>query len=189
MHSKRAATLAALFLVVTGMMQETPLQNKVAESGLTTLDLADLLPIQAIIELDIKPLLVQGMVLMEKPYREALKQTNWSQYQGQTVAVHCSADALIPKWAYMLLASYLQPVAEMVLFGNKTEVENQLLLKAIENIDTLPYVGARVVVKGCGQRDIPAEAYLRISAVLLPVVKGLMYGEPCSTVPIYKRTK
>lgn len=173
---------------MTENMQETPLINKVAESGLLTLDLADLLPGQgAVVELDIKPWLVQGLVLMEKPFREALKQQNWQPYAGQIVGVYCSADALIPKWAYMLVATYLQPVAAQVLFGNKLAVENNLLLKAIENIDTQTYVDARVVVKGCGERDIAAEAYLAISAKLLPVVKSLMYGEPCSTVPVYKR--
>lgn len=169
-------------------MQETPLINRVAESGLVTLDLADLLPHYGIVELDIKPFLVQGLVLMEKPFREALKQLDWQPYHQQTVAVHCSTDALIPKWAYMLVASYLQPIAHQVMFGNIPTIENALLLKAIENIDTTNYVDARVVIKGCGERDIPAEAYLAISAKLLPVVKSLMYGEPCSTVPIYKRT-
>ncbi len=169
-------------------MQETPLINRIADSGLLTLDLADLLPRAEIVELDIKPFLVQGLVLMEKPFREALKQTDWQPYSQKIVAVHCSGDALIPKWAYMLLASYLQPVAGKVKFGTKEAVENALLSEAIENIDTQNYVGARVVVKGCGERDIPAEAYLAISAKLLPVVKSLMYGEPCSTVPIYKRT-
>ncbi|CAN5245269.1 DUF2480 family protein [soil metagenome] len=169
-------------------MQETPLINRIAESGLLTLDLADYLPKQPITELDIKPFLVQGLVLMEKPFREALKHTDWQVYKGQIVAVHCSIDALIPKWAFMLLASYLQPVAANVAFGTKGEVENQLLLNSLENIDTDSYVNARVVIKGCGDRDIPAEAYMKISAVLMPVVKSLMYGEPCSTVPVYKRT-
>ncbi len=163
--------------------------NRVAESGLTTLDLADLLPKQPILVFDMKPLLVQGLVLMEKPFREQLKQTDWQLYQGQVVAVHCSADALIPKWAYMLLASYLQPVAKQVVYGSAVDVENALLLNAIAKIDPKKYEGARLVIKGCGDRDIPAEAYLAISTQLLPVVKSLMYGEPCSTVPIYKQPK
>lgn len=171
------------------MIQQTPLINRVAESGLTTLDLADLLPKQPVVAFDMKPLLVQGMVLMEKPFREHLKQTDWLQYQGQIVAVYCSADALIPKWAYMLLASYLQPVVAQVVYGSVTDAENALLLKAIAIIDAEQYNGARLVIKGCGDRDIPAEAYLAISTQLLPVVKSLMYGEPCSTVPIYKQPK
>ncbi len=187
-HSKRAAIVAALSFFIGMSMQETPLINRIAESGLVTLDLADFLPAEPIAELDIKPFLVQGLVLMEKPFREALKQTDWQAYQGKIVAVYCSADALIPKWAYMLLASYLQPVATQIAFGNKLEVENQLLLKSLENIDTQKYVDARVVIKGCGDRDIPAEAYMKISAILLPLVKSLMYGEPCSTVPVFKRT-
>lgn len=171
------------------MIQETPLVNRVAESGLTTIDLIDYLPKEAVVPFDIKPLLVQGMVLMEKPFRESLKQTDWATYHGKIVAVFCSADALVPKWAYMLLATYLSPVAKQVLFGGVEVVENALMLKAISEIDTKQYEGARVVVKGCGDRDIPAEAYLAISTQLLPVVKSLMYGEPCSTVPIYKQPK
>lgn len=168
-------------------MQEEVLINRVAESGLLTLDLAEYLPMEPVVEFDIKPYLVQGLVLMEKPFREALKQQDWSAYQDKWMAVFCSTDALIPKWAFMLLASYLQPVAKQVVFGDKTAAENQYLLAALENINTQDYVDARVVVKGCGQRDIPAEAYLRVSTLLLPVVKSLMYGEPCSTVPIYKK--
>jgi hypothetical protein len=171
------------------MMQETPLINRVAESGLTTLDLADLLPKQPVLAFDMKPLLVQGLVLMEKAFREHLKQTDWQLYKDQIVAVYCSADALIPKWAYMLLASYLQPVAKQVVYGSVVDAENALLLKAIADIDVKQYEGARLVIKGCGDRDIPAEAYLAISTQLLPVVKSLMYGEPCSTVPIYKQPK
>lgn len=163
--------------------------NRVAESGLTTLDLADLLPKQPVLVFDIKPLLVQGLVLMEKPFREQLKQTDWQFYQDQVVAVYCSADALIPKWAYMLLASYLQPVAKQVVYGSAMDAENALLLNAIGKIDPKQYEGARLVIKGCGDREIPAEAYLAISTQLLPVVKSLMYGEPCSTVPIYKQPK
>ena len=171
------------------MTQETPLINRVAESGLTTLDLADLLPKQPILVFDMKPLLVQGLVLMEKPFREHLKQTDWQLYQDQVVAVYCSVDALIPKWAYMLLASYLQPVAKQVVYGSAVDAENALLLSAIAKIDPKQYEGARLIIKGCGDRDIPAEAYLAISTQLLPVVKSLMYGEPCSTVPIYKQPK
>ncbi len=171
------------------MIQETPLVNRVAESGLTTIDLVDFLPKEGVVSFDIKPLLVQGMVLMEKPFRESLKQTDWEQYKGQIVAVHCSADALVPKWAYMLLATYLVPVAKQVVFGTVTDAENALMLKAIGQIDAKQYAGARMVIKGCGDRDIPAEAYLAISTQLLPVVKSLMYGEPCSTVPIYKQPK
>ena len=147
------------------------------------------LPKDTIVPFDIKPLLVQGMVLMEKHFRENLKQTDWNQYKGKIVAVYCSADALVPKWAYMLLASYLVPVARQVVFGTVDEAENALMIDAIKQIDASQYAGSRVVIKGCGDRDIPAEAYLAISTQLLPVVKSLMYGEPCSTVPIYKQPK
>lgn len=171
------------------MTQETPLINRVAESGLTTIDLVDFLPKEAIVAFDLQPFLVQGIVLMEKHYRESLKQTDWEQYRGKLVAVCCTADALIPKWAYMLPASYLVPVAKRIVFGTVREVENAMMMEAIGQLDTSKYAGAKVVIKGCGDRDVPAAAYLAISTQLLPVVKSLMYGEPCSTVPIFKKPK
>lgn len=169
-------------------MNDTILVNRVDQSGLITLDLADLLPDESkIASFDLKDHLVQGMVLMEKPFRSALKETDWTQYEGLNVAVFCSADALVPKWAYMLIATYLAPVAQKVYFGDKEAVSEQLLLKNVHNLDTNNYVDARVVVKGCGDRDIPSCAYMAISEKLLPVVKSMMYGEPCSTVPVYKK--
>ena len=116
------------------MIQETPLLNRVAESGLTTIDLMDYLPKEPITLFDIKPLLVQGMVLMEKHFRESLKQTDWELYRGKKVAVCCTADALVPKWAYMLLASYLVPVAQQVAFGTVEDVENALMIGFIDKI-------------------------------------------------------
>lgn len=170
-------------------MEQAPLVNRVAASGLITLDLAQYLPKEKILVFDLKDHLVQGQILMEKPFRAALKELDWTVYTNAPVAVTCSADAIIPKWAYMLVATYLQQQNSRVYYGTVTEVENTLLLTVIEQLDADAYNDARVVVKGCGERDIPAEAYLAISNKLLPVVKSLMYGEPCSTVPVYKRPK
>lgn len=171
-------------------MNNTILVNRVDESGLKTLDLADLLPNEEhILTFDLKDHLVQGMVLMEKPFRTALKGTDWSVYDHKVVAVHCSADALIPKWAFMLVATYLTPVAQKVYFGNRAVVSEQMLMENIHNLNTELYVDARVVVKGCGDKDIPACAYMAITQKLVPIAKSIMYGEPCSTVPVFKRPK
>lgn len=170
-------------------MEQAPLVNRVATSGLVTLDLETLLPKQPVMLFDIKDHLVQGQILMEKPFREALKSIQWQQYANQPVTVTCSADAIIPKWAYMLVATYLQDITTQIYFGTVAQAEDAILLHNIDALDTNAYLDARVVVKGCGKRDVPAEAYMAISRRLLPVVQSLMYGEPCSTVPVYKKPK
>jgi len=162
------------------------LVNKVEQSGLVTLDLAEFFPSAPIEIIDLKQYLVQGLVLMEKPFREALKATDWSQFNDKTVGITCTTDAIIPLWAYMLLTTYLQPHAATVYYGNKEQVEEQLLADAIAAIDEKKYKDAKVVIKGCGERSIPAAAFIGITRKLRPVVRSLMYGEPCSTVPIYK---
>ncbi|MBS1585142.1 MAG: DUF2480 family protein [Bacteroidetes bacterium] len=162
--------------------------NKVAESGIITLDLAAYVPAdEDIVVFDLKPFLFREMILKEKDYRAALQSHDWAQYAGKNVAVLCSADAIIPVWAYMLAASYLQPTATYVYMGSASELKKELLLRNINAIDTNEYADKRVVIKGCGDTPIPDSAYLAITQHLRPVVKSLMYGEPCSTVPVYKR--
>ena len=160
--------------------------NKVAESGLITLDLQDLLPKKAIYGFDLAPFLFMGQVLKEKDFRKDMQQLNWSDYTGKIVAVFCSADAIIPAWAYMLVASYLQPYAADIRMGKPADVEQLMLIQSIRELNTSFFEGQRIVVKGCGDKSISASAYLEISSKLRPVVKSLMYGEPCSTVAIYK---
>lgn len=160
--------------------------NKVAESGIITLDLAEYVP-QNVVSFDLKPFLYMEMILKEKDYRAALQTHDWSQYAGKHVAVHCSADAIVPVWAYMLAASYLQPDSVSVYYGTVDELTTHLLQEGISAIATDEYTDKRVVIKGCGDTPIPDAAYLAITARLRPVVKSLMYGEPCSTVPIYKK--
>lgn len=128
-----------------------------------------------------------GLILKEKDYREALKTSDFSMYAGKNVALMCSADAIIPMWAYMLAASYLQPVAKAVVFGNEELLKQTLFLKNIQQINTADYTDKRVVIKGCGELPISESAYVEITNLLRPVVKSIMYGEPCSTVPIYKK--
>ena len=162
--------------------------NKVAESGIITLDLADYIPVEGeVVTFDLKPFLFREMILREKDYRAALPLHDWSQYASKNVAVQCTADAIVPVWAYMLAAAYLQPVATYVYFGSTEELKKELLLKRIAAIDVEEYADKRVVIKGCGDTPIPDSAYVAITQHLRPVAKSLMYGEPCSTVPIYKK--
>lgn len=166
---------------------EPVIKNKVAESGIITLNLEDFFPKEDVIIFDIKEHLFMGMILREKEFREALKQADWTKYQGKNVAIICSADAIIPMWAYMLLMAYLQPVATFVATGNEDDLRKQIILHNIQKINVEDYRDARVVIKGCGDVPIADYAYAEITRVLLPVVKSLMYGEPCSTVPVYKK--
>ena len=163
------------------------LVNKVAQSGLITLDLEDFFPKEEIIALDIKEFLFRGLLLKELEFRAALKQHDWQQYQDKTVAVYCSSDAILPQWAFMLMATYLQPYTTKIYFGTKEEVEQKLFLQNLKTIDVSNYQDEKIVIRGCGTKTVTGEAYLEITKRLQPVVKSLMFGEPCSTVPIYKR--
>ena len=161
--------------------------NKVEESGILTIDLESFLPTGEISLFDVKDHLFMGLILKEKDFREVLKNMDWSVYKDKIVAVTCSADAVIPMWAYMLLASNLQPVAKEVFYGDLNSIEEKTLLKNINNINVNQYLDKRVVIKGCGDKKIGESAYLEITKLLRPVAKSIMYGEPCSTVPIFKR--
>ncbi len=162
--------------------------NKVAESGIITVDLAAYMPQDAeMVSFDLKPFLFREMILREKDYRAALLEHDWEQYRNKHVAIHCSADAIIPMWAYMLASSYLQPVGQSVQFSTLADLKKALFLQQITTIDNNQYADKRVVIKGCGDTPIPEAGYVAITEKLRPVVKSLMYGEPCSTVPVYKK--
>ena len=162
--------------------------NKVAESGLITIDLEKYLPQKTEIEVfDLKDFLFMGMILKEKDFREALKKHDWEKYRGKNVAITCSADAIIPVWAYMLVTSYLQPVARETLVGSESEVYKTIFLKNISSINVAEFSDKRIVLKGCGETPIDDFAYAEATRKLLPVAKSIMYGEPCSTVPVYKK--
>jgi len=163
--------------------------NKVAESGIITIDLETFFPKEEIVVFDIKDYLFMGLILKEKDFRAALKELSLEKFEHKIVAVTCSADAIIPMWAYMLIASLLQPVCIYVMLGTADEVEKKMLLQNIQQIDISAYMDNRVVVKGCGEKPIPEEAYLEITNKLRPVAKSIMFGEPCSTVPVYKKPK
>ena len=131
--------------------------------------------------------LFMGMILKEKDFREKLKSLDWSVYQNKNVAVTCTADAIIPVWAYMLVATYLEPIAKEIVMGDEKELHKTIYLKNLATIDTNEYADKRVVIKGCGETPIGDFAYMEITKLLRPVAKSIMYGEPCSTVPIYKK--
>lgn len=166
---------------------EDILVNKVAGSGLITLDLEDYLPAGEIVTFDLKDQLFMGLILKEKDFRESLKNLDWSVFQDKYVAIVCTADAIIPLWAYMLVAIYLQPIARDLYVGTPAEMRKHLFLKNIAAIDTAPLTDQRVVVKGCGDEQVDNYAYAAITMQLRPVVKSIMYGEACSTVPVYKK--
>lgn len=172
---------------VTVSYMET-IVNKVAQSGIITINLESYLPNNNdLLAFDLKPFLFMEMILKEKDFRAALPLHDWEQYRNKYVAVHCSTDAIIPMWAYMLIGTMLQPYAKELYYGTVTDLQNHILLQIIKSIDLAPFTDARVVIKGCGDVALPESAFLAISKQLMPVVKSLMYGEPCSTVPIYKR--
>jgi S-adenosylmethionine/arginine decarboxylase-like enzyme len=127
------------------------------------------------------------MILREKDFRTAMLAHDWTVYQDKVVAVYCSVDAIIPMWAYMIISSALQPFAKTVYFGTENDATEQYLLQSIHELDTNGFIDQRVVVKGCGDTVFPAAAFVAITQKLKPVVKSLMYGEPCSTVPVYKK--
>lgn len=164
-----------------------PIINKVAESGLLTIDPESFFPKGETAVFDLKDYLFMGMILKEKDFREALKKQDWTQYTGKNVALTCTADAIIPVWAWMLAASYLQPVAAELVMGDEKEIHRQIFLKNISAIDVNEYADKRVVVKGCGETPIEDYVYMEITKKLRPVAKSIMYGEPCSTVPVFKK--
>lgn len=166
-------------------MEEDIIRNKVAESGIITIDPAQLANTSGIAEFDLKPFLFEEQILKEKDFREKLKQHDWAHYSGKDVAVYCSADAIIPTWAYMLVASALQPFARKVFTGTTNHLKEVLYRQAIMELPVEEYRDKRIVIKGCS--DTPLSVYSDLILKLQPVVISVMYGEPCSTVPVFKK--
>jgi hypothetical protein len=161
--------------------------NKVATSGLMTLNLEEYFHQGERVVYDIKDNLFHGLMLREKDFREFIKTHDWSAYTDKNIAITCSADAIVPTWAYMLLANKMKPYANEVVFGSLETLEATLFVRALAKIDLNSFANERVVIKGCADIEVPVAAYVEITNLLTPVVKSIMYGEPCSTVPIYKR--
>lgn len=161
--------------------------NRVQQSGLISMDLADFKPNVALVELDISDQLWQGLALKEKDFRAWVKTNDWSSYEGKAVYVHCAAEAIIPTWAYMLVGSSLLPFVSDFVIGSKTDLEKQLMLKRIQSEPLEKYTDGRMIIKGCADVADPAFAMTELVKHLQPVAKSIMYGEPCSTVPVFKR--
>ena len=160
--------------------------NKVANSGLINIDLEDYYPKGKRIQIDIKAQLFQELILREKDFRVWIQSHDWNQYKDAYVAVFCSADAIVPVWAYMLIAAQLEPLAKRVVFGDLETLEAELYKEIVDNLDVSEFADKRLIIKGCGNLTVPRAAFLMLTNKLRPIAKSIMYGEACSTVPIYK---
>lgn len=168
---------------------EEQIVNRVANSALMTIDLEEHFPEGDRVQLDLSQWLEAGFVLREKEFRKALKEYDWSNYTDQHVALHCSTDAILPGWAFMLVTTYLAPIAGKVVLGQFAELELELFRESIDKIDLSVYIDRPVIVKGCTNKQIPEQAYIYLVQKLQPIAKSLMYGEACSSVPLYKPKK
>lgn len=168
---------------------DDPIINRVASSALVTFNLEDYFQPGGRTLVDIKPWLFHEIVLKEKEFREHVKNHDWQQYQNQFVALHCSADAIIPTWAFMLVSLSLQPYATQVVFGDLQALEIQLFLQSLQRVDWQQYQNAKVVIKGCSKVEVPVAIYVEATNQLRPWAASIMFGEPCSTVPLFKKTK
>lgn len=168
---------------------EKEIVNKVAESGLITINLEDFYPEGERVVFDMKDHLFEELLLKEKDFREFVKTNNWTKYKDKFVAITCSNDAIVASWAYMLVAASLQQYAKKIVFGNLETLETILFHDALLRINTEDYRDQRIIIKGCSDKPVPVSAYVELTFLLQPVVKSIMYGEPCSTVPVYKSKK
>lgn len=157
-----------------------------AGSGIVSIDLEEFYETGERVLFDIKPHLFMEQILKEKEFREFVKTNNWSFYQDKIVGIVCTADAIVPTWAYMLISLALEPFARKIFFADLKEVENLLFAEKLAKLNPSDYKDARVVIKGCGDKPVPTNAFVKMASLLKPYVKSIMYGEPCSTVPLYK---
>ncbi len=164
----------------------TEIINKIAQSGLINIDLEDYYPKFEIVEFDLKPFLFQELVLKEKDFRAQLKEHNWDQYQDKGVVILCSADAIIQPWAYLLVATYLNPIATFVSTNSKDNLIEEHYSRYIHTLDLSEFKDGRIIIKGCSKKAVPKGAYINLINKLQPIAKSLMYGEACSTVPLFK---
>lgn len=169
------------------MEEEQQIVNRVANSVLQVFDLEDYYPEGERVSLDISAWLWEGFVLREKEFRDTLKNHDWEQYNGKYVAVHCSTDAIVPAWAYMLITTYLQPLAKLVVQGSVQQLNTHIYQNILNGLDYSDYKDKPVIIKGCAKKPVPEEAYVIATQKLMPVAKSIMFGEACSSVPLYKR--
>ena len=166
---------------------DKPLVNRVAQSGIITLNLEEHYPSSEVKTIDLKDYLFQGLILKEKDFRTALKEHDWSIYEDRILCVYCSTDAIIPTWAYMLVASHASSYAQAIFQGSQEEYLKFHYYNVLASFDVSQYTDQRIVIKGCSNVPVPPSAYARLTELLRPVAKSIMFGEPCSTVPIYKK--
>ncbi len=171
------------------MISEDPIINRVAKSPIITINLEEYLPKEEKVNIDLKDNLFQGLILREKDFREFIKETNWEEYKNKIVGIHCSEEVVIPTWAFMLISSALQPYAKKVYFGYTENLQESLLLAEIEAINIETFRDKPVVIKGCSNLNISPYPYIKLIQKIQPVVKSILYGEPCSAVPVFKRKK
>lgn len=163
--------------------------NKVTNSVLEVFDLEDYYPSGIRTQIDISQWLLEGFLLKEKDFREALKNHNWKQYENHYVAINCSTDAIIPAWASILVTVYLSPFAKKVVMGKLNDIETAIYQEIIPTIDYTKYKDKPVILKGCSKKPVPESAYIMAIQKLQPFAKSIMYGEACSAVPLFKRPK
>ena len=163
--------------------------NKVAQSGIVTIDPEEYFPTGEIVSLDMKEWLFHGLILKEADFRQKLEEHTWEIYSGKTVCLICTADAIVPLWAYMLFVTRLKPYAKEISYGSEEAYISQYYKDVLSKIHPEEYAGKRVVIKGCGEKQVPAFAYVELTNLLMPYAKSIMFGEPCSTVPVYKAPK
>jgi hypothetical protein len=168
---------------------DKPLINRVAQSSLITLNLEDYYPKTEILSFDLKDFLFHGLILKEKEFRSALADYDWQKVKDCYVAIFCSSDAIIPTWAYMLVAAYAAPLATEVYFGSQESLLEKHYGVLIGSLDLSHLKGQRIVLKGCSNKPVPPSAYVDLTKKLLPLAQSIMFGEPCSTVPIFKRPR
>ena len=163
--------------------------NRVANSVLEVFDLEDYYPNGIRTQIDISQWLLEGFILKEKDFREALKNHDWSLYQNHFVAIHCSTDAIVPAWASILVATHVSPFAQKVVSGNLDDLETALYQEILPTLDYTPYQDKPVIIKGCSKKPVPESAYIMAVQKLQPIAKSIMYGEACSAVPLFKKAK
>jgi len=169
--------------------QDKPLVNRVASSGLITINLEDFFPKEELVIFDIKDYLHMELMLKEKEFRAALKEHDWTMYQNKNVAIHCSTDAIVPVWAFMLVAAYVEPYANDTFQGDAEAFYKVAFREVLADLDASQYEQKRIVIKGCSNKPVPPAAYVELTQKLRPFAQSIMYGEPCSTVPIFKRPR
>lgn len=163
--------------------------NKIANSKLITIDLEDYYPKGKRVIIDIKDWLFEEIILKEKDFRVSVKEHNWSQYQDNFVALTCSSDAIIPSWAYLLITTNLAPFSKKIIIGSLSELETSIFQEIISDLSIDDYKDKPIIIKGCSKKEIPETAYVQLVSKLIPIAKSVMYGEACSTVPLFKTSK